>query len=88
MLTEECPTHYIHLTKLICHDQGYIIYKFTSDLFSRFRTPQPAKPPTNLVAIPEFHADDEAAHLTTQEATFHQRVLEKDYAIAPLRTWD
>jgi hypothetical protein len=29
---------------------------------------------------------DEADHLTTQEATFHQRVLEKDYAIAPLRS--
>jgi hypothetical protein len=76
------------LTKPIRRDQGYVIYKFTSDLFLRFHTPQPEKPPTNLIAIPEFHADNEAAHLTTQEATFHQRVLEKDYAIAPLRTWD
>jgi hypothetical protein len=88
MLTEERLTHYICLTKPIRRDQGYVIYELTSDLFSRFHTPQPEKPPTNLVAIPEFHADDEAAHLTTQEATFHQRVLEKDYAIAPLCTWD
>ena len=88
MLTEERPIHYIRLIKPIRRDQGYVIYEFTSDLFSRFSTPQPEKPPTNLVAIPEFHADDEAAHLITQGATFHQRVLEKDYAIAPLRTWD
>ena len=46
------------------------------------------KPPTNLIAIPIFHASDEAAHLNVQEATFHQQVLEEDYAIAPLRTWD
>jgi hypothetical protein len=88
MLTKECPIHYIRLTKLIHCDQGYVIYKFTSDLFLCFRTPQPAKPPTNLVAIPEFHADNKAAHLITQEATFHQRVLEEDYAITPLRSWD
>jgi hypothetical protein len=88
MLTEEYPTHYIHLTKPIHCDQGYVIYKFTSDLFLRFRTPQPVKPPTNLVTILEFHASDKAAHLITQEATFHQRVLEKDYTITPLCTWD
>ncbi|KIM91453.1 hypothetical protein PILCRDRAFT_641 [Piloderma croceum F 1598] len=86
MLTEEYPTHYICMTKLICRDRGYVIYKFTFDLFSCFCTPQPAKLPTNLVTIPEFHASDEAAHLITQEATFHQRVLETDYAITPLCT--
>ena len=86
MLTEEYSTHYIHLTKLICCDRGYVIYKFTSDLFSCFHTSQPAKPTTNLVVIPEFHASDEAAHLITQE--FHQRVLEEDYTITPFHTWD
>jgi hypothetical protein len=88
MLTKEYPTHYIRLTKPIHCDRGYVIYKFTSDLFSRFRTPQPVKPPTNLVTIPEFHASNEAAYLTTQEVTFHQRVLEEDYTIPPLCTWD
>jgi hypothetical protein len=53
MLTEEYPTHYIHLTKPIHCDRGYIIYKFMSDLFSHFRTPQPVKPPTNLITIPD-----------------------------------
>ena len=72
MLTEERPTHYIHLTKPIHHDRGYIIYEFMFDLFSHFCTPQPAKPPTNLITIPKFHASNEAAHLITQEATFHQ----------------
>lgn len=88
MLTDECPIHYIRLKKPIRRERGYVFYEFTSDLYSRFRTPQPAKPPTNLIAIPSFHASDEAAHLVVQEATFHQRVLEEDYAIAPLRTWD
>jgi hypothetical protein len=84
MLTKEYPTHYIHLTKLIHCDRGYIIYEFTSDLFSHFCTPQPVKPLTNLITIPEFHASDEAAHLITQEVTFQQQVLKEDYAIPPL----
>jgi hypothetical protein len=45
-------------------------------------------PLTNLIAIPEFHASDKAAHLITQEVTFHQQVLEEDYAITPIHTWD
>jgi len=48
MLTEEHPTHYIRLIKSIRRDQGYVIYEFTSDLFSCFSTPQPEKPPTTL----------------------------------------
>jgi hypothetical protein len=88
MLTDECPIHYIRLKKPIRRERGYIFYEFISDLYSRFRTPQPTKPPTNLIAIPIFHASDEAAHLNIQEATFHQQVLEEDYVIAPLRTWD
>jgi hypothetical protein len=88
MLTKEYPIHYIFLTKPICCDRGYIIYKFTSNLFSCFRTPQPVKPPTNLIAIPQFHASNETAHLITQEATFHQRVLKEDYIIPCLHTWD
>ena len=88
MFTEEHPTNYIRLIKPISCNKGYVIYEFTSDLFSRFRTPQPAKPPTNLVAIPKFHAHDEATHLIMQEATYHQQVLEVDYALPPLRTWD
>ncbi|KIM71186.1 hypothetical protein PILCRDRAFT_17297 [Piloderma croceum F 1598] len=88
MLTDECPIHYIHLKKPIRRERGYVFYEFISDLYSHFRTPQPTKPPTNLIAIPIFHASDEAAHLNVQEATFHQQVLEEDYVIAPLRTWD
>jgi len=81
-------SHSLHpLIKLIRCDQGYVIYEFTSDLFSRFSTPQPEKPPTNLVAIPEFHADDEAAHLITQEATFHQRAGKKTMPSLLFRTW-
>jgi hypothetical protein len=53
-----------------------------------FRTPRPEKAPTNLITIPEFHAHSEAAHLVSEEETLHQRVLEDDYAIPPLRTWD
>jgi hypothetical protein len=88
MLTDKCPIHYIRLKKPIHHERGYIFYEFISDLYLRFRTPQPAKPPTNLIAIPIFHASDKATHLDIQEATFHQQVLEEDYVIAPLRTWD
>ena len=88
MLTDEYPIHYIRLQKPIRRERGYVFYEFISDLYSRFRTPQPTKPPTNLIAIPIFHASDEATHLDIQEATFHQQVLEEDYAIAPLRTWD
>ncbi|KIM77795.1 hypothetical protein PILCRDRAFT_11693 [Piloderma croceum F 1598] len=88
MLTNECPIHYICLKKPIHCERGYIFYEFISDLYLHFRTPQPVKPPTNLITIPSFHASDEAAHLVVQEATFHQQVLEEDYAIAPLHTWD
>jgi hypothetical protein len=56
----------------IRRDRGYVIYKFASDLFSRFRTPQPEKAPTNLITILEYHAHEEAAHLVLQEATLHQ----------------
>src|ERR1700679_1462704 len=52
MLTDKCPIHYICLKKPIHHERGYIFYEFISDLYSRFRTPQPTKPPTNLIAIP------------------------------------
>jgi hypothetical protein len=72
----------------IRRDKGYIIYKFVSDLFSRYHTPQPKKAPTNLIAIPEYHAHKEAAHLISQEPTLHQRVLEEAYALPPLRTWE
>ena len=41
-------------------------------------------PPTSSL----FHAHSEAAHLVSEKATLHQRVLEDDYAIPPLRTWD
>ena len=88
MLTDKCPIHYICLKKPICCERGYVFYKFISDLYSRFRTPQPMKPPTNLITIPIFHASDEATHLDIQEATFHQQVLEEDYVITPLHTWD
>ncbi|KIM85648.1 hypothetical protein PILCRDRAFT_5317 [Piloderma croceum F 1598] len=57
-------------------------------LFSCFRTPQPEKAPTNLIAIPEYHAHSEADHLISKEATLHQQVLEEDYALPPLRIWD
>ncbi|KIM77214.1 hypothetical protein PILCRDRAFT_12214 [Piloderma croceum F 1598] len=88
MLTNKYPIYYICLKEPIHHERGYVFYKFTSDLFLRFHTPQPTKPPTNLIAIPTFHASDEAAHLVIQEETFHQQVLEEDHVIAPLHTWD
>jgi hypothetical protein len=62
-------------------DKGYVIYKFISNLFSRYRTPQPEKAPTNLIAIPEYHAHEEAAHLASQEPTLCQQVLEEAYAL-------
>jgi len=86
--TEVFPTNLIRLEKPICCDRGYIIYWFTSDLFSHFRIPRPETAPTNLVAIPEYHTDSEAAHLRVQEATLHQRIQEEDYALPPLHTWD
>jgi hypothetical protein len=58
MLTDKYPIHYIHLKKPIHHERGYVFYEFTSDLFLCFRTPHPAKPPTNLITIPIFHASD------------------------------
>jgi hypothetical protein len=71
---EEYPINFIRLGEPIRCEKGYIIYNFTSDLFSRFRMPQPEKAPTNLIAIPEFHAHSKAAHLVSEEATLHQRV--------------
>ncbi|KIM79857.1 hypothetical protein PILCRDRAFT_10034 [Piloderma croceum F 1598] len=84
----EYPINFICLMEPIRRDKAYVIYKFASDLFSHFRTPQPEKAPTNLIAIPEYHAHEEAAHLVSQEATLHQRVLEEAYALPPLCTWE
>jgi len=75
---QECPTHYIRLTKPIRRDQGYsytslpLTYFCTSALLSL----RSHLPTLSLSWIPCWWW---AAHLTTQEATFHQRVLEKDY---------
>ena len=86
--TEVFPTNLICLKKPIRCDRGYVIYQFTSDLFSLFHIPRPEMAPTNLIAIPKYHADSEAAHLRVQEATLHQRIQEEDYALPPLHTWD
>jgi hypothetical protein len=86
--TEEYPINFVRLKKPIQRNRGYVIYEFTSDLFSRYRAPRPEKAPTTLIAIPEYHAHEEADHLLSQPATIHQRVLEVDYALPPLRTWE
>jgi hypothetical protein len=72
----------------IWRDKGYVIYKFVSNLFSHYHTPQPEKAPTNLITIPEYHAHEEAAHLVLQEPTLHQQVLEEAYTLPPLCTWE
>jgi hypothetical protein len=46
------------------------------------------KVPTTLIAIPEFHAHEEAAHLVSQEPTLRQQVLEEAYALPPHCTWE
>jgi hypothetical protein len=86
--TKVFPTNLIHLGLHIRCDRGYVIYEFTSDLFSHFHIPWPESAPTNLIAIPKYHANSEAAHLRVQEATLHQRIQEEDYALPPLCTWD
>jgi hypothetical protein len=50
--------------------------------------PESIEPTTNLIAIPELHAHEETAHLEYQISTLHQQVLEKVYALPPLRTWE
>ncbi|KIM76203.1 hypothetical protein PILCRDRAFT_12969 [Piloderma croceum F 1598] len=82
------PVNFIHLEKPIHHEEGYVIYQFTTNLLSRSHNPQSLEPPTNLIAIPEYHAHEEAAHLNYEIATLHQRVLEKVYALPPLHTWE
>ncbi|KIM76588.1 hypothetical protein PILCRDRAFT_12641 [Piloderma croceum F 1598] len=84
----EYPINFIRLREPIRRDKGYVVYRFTSNLFSRFHTPQLEKAPTNLIAIPEYHAHGEADHLVSKEATLHQQVLEEDYALPPLCIWD
>ena len=66
------PINFIHLGKAIRWEPGYIIYTFISNLFSRTRTPQSQKAPTNLITIPVCHMHEEAAHLTIESATLHQ----------------
>jgi hypothetical protein len=63
---------FIHLKKPIHCEEGYIIYQFTCDLFSRSPNPESIEPPTNLIAIPEYHAHEEAAYLKYQILTLHQ----------------
>ena len=82
------PINFIRLEKAIHQEPGYVIYTFISDLFSRTRTPQSQKAPTNLIAIPVCHMHKEAAHLTIEQPTLHQRILEEDYALPPYRTWE
>jgi hypothetical protein len=82
------PVMFIRLKKPIRREEGYVIYTFTCDLFSRSPNPESIEPTTNLIAIPELHAHEETAHLEYQISTLHQRVLEKVYALPPLRTWE
>ena len=82
------PIIFIPLNKPICHEEGYVIYQFTCDLFSRSPNPESIEPTTNLITIPEHHAHEEAAHLEYQISTLHQQVLEKVYALPPLCTWE
>ncbi|KIM88981.1 hypothetical protein PILCRDRAFT_3132 [Piloderma croceum F 1598] len=82
------PIIFIRLKKPFCHEEGYVIYQFTCDLFSRSPNPESLEPPTDLIAIPEYHAHEEAAHLKYEISTLHQRVLEKAYALPPLCTWE
>jgi hypothetical protein len=79
---------FIRLKKPTHHEEGYIIYTFICDLFSRSPNPESIEPTTNLIAIPELHAHEETAHLEYQISTLHQRVLEKAYALPPLCTWE
>ena len=82
------PIIFICLKKPIHREEGYIIYQFTCDLFSRSPNPESIEPTTNLIAIPEHHAHEETAHLKYQISTLHQRVLEKVYALPLLHTWE
>ncbi|KIM73840.1 hypothetical protein PILCRDRAFT_14910 [Piloderma croceum F 1598] len=82
------PIIFIHLKKPFHHEEGNVIYQFTCDLFSRSPNPESLEPPTDLITIPEYHAHEEAAHLKYEILTLHQRVLEKVYALPPLRTWE
>jgi hypothetical protein len=75
------PINFIRLKKLIHCEEGYVIYQFTSNLFSCSHNPQSLEPPTDLIAIPEYHAHEEVAHLRYETATLHQWVLEKAYAL-------
>jgi hypothetical protein len=62
---------FIHLNKPIHCEEGYVVYTFTHDLFSRSPNPESIEPTTNLIAIPEYHAHEEAAHLKYQISTLH-----------------
>ena len=66
------PVMFIRLNKPIHREEGYIIYQFTCNLFSRSPNPESIEPTTNLIAIPECHAHEEAAHLEYQISTLHQ----------------
>jgi hypothetical protein len=72
------PINFIRLEKAIFREPGYVIYTFVSNLFSCTHTPQSQKAPTNLITIPVYHIHEEAAHLTIEQATLHQRILEED----------
>jgi hypothetical protein len=82
------PIMFICLKKPINCEEGYVIYQFTCDLFSHSPNPESLEPLTNLNAIAEYHAHEEAAHLKYEISTLHQRVLERAYALPPLCTWE
>src|ERR1700733_961976 len=71
---DEYPINFICLGEPICREKGYVIYNFTSNLFLHFRTPRPEKAHTNLIAIPEFHAHSEAAHLLSEDSVAAARL--------------
>ncbi|KIM82741.1 hypothetical protein PILCRDRAFT_7647 [Piloderma croceum F 1598] len=66
------PIIFLCLKKPICCEEGYVIYQFTCDLFSRSPNPESLEPPTNLIAILEYHTHEEAAHLKYEISTLHQ----------------
>jgi hypothetical protein len=68
------PIMFIHLKKPIHCEEGYVIYQFTCNLFSHSPNPESLEPPTNLIAIPEYHTHEEAAHLEYEISSLHQQV--------------
>jgi hypothetical protein len=88
MFQGEEPMNFCRIIEVIGRQHGYSLLEIESHLFCCSQIPCPLKPPTNLIAIADYHLLDEDCLPVIKKSTLHQREMIGNYAEAPMRIWE